>query len=295
MAEPDKLPEPSPEQKPTPTQQAVEDISWDIPFARTILNTFVKEGKAVKSGWLAFAVIAGITFWITHSWTESGVDAKISTATNYLSGELSKMGTEISNLKGQLTDAKQDRDKYQMMLAPFEAMAIAKYTNAPLDERLDLLANGMMVITNAMRGFAKQAVLELCVNDRTNLISKEWEDKLIEVNNFLIVTNRQIRINLLNLSKFTATHAFVDFVAPIDPTNVIVDGWHQGEAISTGWNHWRYDVDHSIPSKNGWRISTILILTNFTTDSFFARFDAGADNAETKSYFIMLQIQDQQK
>jgi hypothetical protein len=47
-------PEASPE--PTPNQQAIEDLSWDIPFVRTIGNFFIRDGKAVKNGWLAVAI-----------------------------------------------------------------------------------------------------------------------------------------------------------------------------------------------------------------------------------------------
>jgi hypothetical protein len=141
-----------PEEKPTPNQQAVEDLSWDIPFARTIGNFFIREGKAVKNGWLAVAIIAGITFWLTHSLTEVNIDTEISGVTNYFNGE-------ISNLRGQLTDAKQDRDKYQVMLAPFEAMAIAKYTNAPLDQRLDLLANQMGTIQTNTDSLSKEVAI----------------------------------------------------------------------------------------------------------------------------------------
>lgn len=58
MAEPEVKP---PEQKLTPNQQAIEDLSWDILFFRTIWNFFVREGKIVKNGWLAIAVIVGIS------------------------------------------------------------------------------------------------------------------------------------------------------------------------------------------------------------------------------------------
>ena len=47
MAEPEK----PTEKKPTPNQRAIEDLSWDIPSARTIGNFFIREGRAVKNGY----------------------------------------------------------------------------------------------------------------------------------------------------------------------------------------------------------------------------------------------------
>jgi len=127
MVEPEHKP---PEQKLSPWKQFLEDLSWDITFVRAFGNLFLgilyEEGKGVKSGWFAFIIFTVIAFWGGFHYSERNIDAKLSGITNYFGGELGKRDADISNLKGQLCDAKQDRDKYQMMLAPFEAMAIAK-------------------------------------------------------------------------------------------------------------------------------------------------------------------------
>ena len=291
MAESDKPPEQTPEQKPTPNQQAIEDLSWDIPFARTILNFFIREGKAVKNGWLAVGIIVGITIYCTRSCTEGDVDAQISAATNYFGGELLKKENETSYIKGQLTDAKQERDKYQLMLAPFEAMAIAKYTNAPLDQRLDLLAGEVADITNAMSVFAKHAILELQINGSTNLILNEPEIGNNEVRNSIIVTNRQLRIRILNRSKYSSINSFIYFMSLLDATNIIIDGWQREPQTTGGFNSWKHSPDNSIPRNFAWDISTILISTNFIGDSFSAEFEIGSDNSESKIYFVGFHIQ----
>ena len=196
----------------------------------------------------------------------------------------------ISGLNSQLTDAKQERDKYQLMLAPFQAAALKIFTNAPLDQRLDLLADEMGIITNAlgvMGGFAKQAILELRANGQTNL-SYSYADlgQVNEVTNHITMSNVwQIQISILNRSKFPALHGFVDLFAVSDPTNVVATGW-QPEPFAYGRAYWRYDANLSIPKNGEWYVATIIISTNLSQSVLHTQIDFSADNAETKSCFI---------
>jgi hypothetical protein len=109
MSEPDGQP---PEKKLSPWKQFLEDVSWDIWFFRAfwnlLLGLFFEEGKAVKSGWFAFAVFTVIAFWGGCHYSERNIDEKLSGITNYFGGELAKRDAEISNLKGQLSDSKTD-------------------------------------------------------------------------------------------------------------------------------------------------------------------------------------------
>jgi hypothetical protein len=182
MAEPEEKP---PEKEPSVWKQFLEDLSWDVPFARAfgnlLLRLFVAEGKAVRHGWFAFVVFIGVAVWITHSRTEGDIDEKLSGITNYFSGQISGLNNQLSDLKGQLKDARQDRDKYQMMLAPFEAMAIAKYTNAPMDQRLDLLGNEMTAMESAIKdavtGIPKQAFhFNLMINPISSPLKRHRAD-----------------------------------------------------------------------------------------------------------------------
>src|SRR4051812_9598285 len=51
----------------SPNRRFVENFLTDIPFATAIWNFFIREGKAVKHGWIAFLFIAIIFGWIGYS------------------------------------------------------------------------------------------------------------------------------------------------------------------------------------------------------------------------------------
>ncbi|MGA2179942.1 MAG: hypothetical protein ABSH15_10225 [Verrucomicrobiota bacterium] len=280
MAEPEQ--EPS-EKKLSPWRQFIEDASWDIPGARALGNLFlaifVLEGKAVKNGWIAFLVFTVCAFWGGCHYSEQKIDSKLAGITNYFSVELNKRNFQISELKEQIADAKQDRDKYQMMLAPFQAAALKIYTNEPLNQRLDLLAT-------EMGNISKQVNVILRINDNENLVMTDVPiGTYLTVSNQIAITNGQIRLGLINKSKYPAINSFVDFAAGTDSTNLILIDWAQQPA-EPGGGHWRYSVEKSIPHNHDWHISTIMLSTNFTKGRFWGRFDVGADNSETKTYYV---------
>jgi hypothetical protein len=259
MAESDDKP---PEQKLTPNQQAIEDLSWDIIFFRTIWNFFVREGEVVKNDWLAIFVIVGIAVWITHSVTKSGID------------------DTVSNLKGQLTEAKADRDKNQLMLAPFEAMAIAKNTNAPLNQRLDLLVNAMTAVTNAIA--SDKPVLHLEINGFkfTSYESPKVGD-VMPSTSLLLNTNRQIALFVVNDSTVTAEHITVDFVADIDSSNILADQWVLEPKVLGGRNHWHSVATDTQGAMGGWTPQTIVISQTFKNRFLNGQFLIHADRSTT--------------
>jgi hypothetical protein len=281
MSESDNRP---PEQKPTPTQEAVDDLLWDIPFARPIWKFFVREGKAVKHGWVAVAVIVVITVYFTHRWTEGDVDAKISAATNYFGGVLAKKESEISELKGELADAKQDRDKYQLMIAPFEAMAIAKYTNAPLDQRLDLLTAAMTAITNVLSGIeSSRPTFALLIYD------------LPTTNGQVIILekSRELNIGAGNKGDVTAKNVTIDFLTPIAASNIIFySDWHPEPVAEhpngIAYNHWIATSELSEGKHDAFIAARITISTNFTEPSFPVSIRIHSDESKTQDYDLTI-------
>lgn len=164
-------------------------------------------------------------------------------------------------------------------------MAIAKYTNAALDQRLDLLANEMSEIS-------KQAILSMQINDRTNLIQTDVQSgQTVTVSNVVVLHDRQIQIYLSNKSKFPALKGCVDFLAKIDATNVDCPGWIPQPSDTLGNNHWRYDVDRSIAKDHAWHISTVTLSTNYSGKSFIGRFETDADNSEALDYLIQFVVE----
>ena len=283
MAESDKPPDSTKEPNLTPNQQAIEDLSWDIPFARPVWNFFVREGKAVKNGWVAVLIIAAIVFWFTHSWTQDGVDAKISGLEN-------SFKSQISEIKGQLDDAKQDRDKYQLLLAPFQAMAIAKYTNAPLEQRLELYSQTLSAVTNELESDRPIIHLEINGQKFTSYVSPKL-GTAIQLTPLILNTNRQIALQIYNDSETTAEHATVDFMADTDPTNIVADQWTLEPKSSGGMNHWRSVSDESIGSIGNWDFQTITISQNYNQPSLVAQIFIHADRSKTSEYAIGFIIQ----
>ncbi len=272
MAEPEK----PAEEKLSPNQQVIEDLSWDIPFGRTIGNFFIREGKAVKNGWLAVAVIVGIAVIITHSRTEGDIDAKLSGLTNYFNGE-------ISNFKGQLADAKQDRDKYQMMLAPFEAMAIVKYTNAPMEQRLTLLSEMLVSIEPELNLEVEGIML-------TN-ITFQLGSPIMPNITIMIGTNRDIPFKVGNVSESTAEHLTIDFVANIDPTNISADQWTLEPKNSDGENHWHLVATDTYGKDETWHTQTIHLKPSWRQNFLLGQIRTHAGRSKTKEYVVLFTFQ----
>jgi hypothetical protein len=275
-----------PEKKLSPWKQFLEDVSWDIWFFRAfgnlLLGLFFEEGKAVKSGWFAFAVFTVIAFWSGCHYSERNIDAKLSDITNYFGGILAKKESDISELKGALANVKADRDKNQLLLAPFQAAALKIYTNEPLEQRLDLLAGELGEVS-------KQAKIGLSINNKTNLVETDLPiGTTFTISNFIILNEREIRLHIHNESKFAAIKSFAILQTSIDKTNLTLDGWIPEPPHDDGHNrinNWRYDVTTSIPRQGEHHLSTIKISTNYT-GFIRAQFSIGADNAEGKMYMV---------
>jgi hypothetical protein len=269
-----------PEKKPTRSEEDIDDVLWEIPFARPIWKFFVREGKAVKNGWVAVAVIVGVAVYFTHHWTNSDVDAKISDATNYFGGV-------ISDLKGQLTDAKSDRDKYELMLAPFQAAALKIYTNAPLDQRLEILASTMNVVTNELAN--DKPILHLEINGTRPVAFESVKvGEMLPATPILLNTNNQIALAIYNDSQITAEHVSVDFIAAIDPTNVLADQWMLEPKTPSGENHWHLVATDSYGALEFWFPQTITISHNFQQQLLLGRFTIHADHSMSWTYSIAL-------
>src|ERR1051326_3583797 len=113
--------------------ELIDELSWEIPLLRPILFFFVKEGKAVKNGWVAFLIMAGMCIYATH---EFG--------------------------KKKLERAEQERDKYFQALQPWQALAASIYTNAPPDKRVDMLLTNVSDIRGVLdRQFHRPTLEEL--------------------------------------------------------------------------------------------------------------------------------------
>jgi len=176
--EPEKQPEKTEKAGKTPNQQFVEDFVSEFPYAKPILKYIRREGRAIYDGFIVFGIIALIIGWFAFS---KGYDYG---------------AKALETTKGELKDAKGDRDKYQLMLAPFQAMAIQVYTNVPLDKRLDYFTSQFLTFkTNLLTDIeAEKPFFDFFINNR--LVTN---GSVISVKE-----SRQLEINIRNSSEISA-------------------------------------------------------------------------------------------
>ena len=106
----------------------------------------------------ALASVLSILLCVGVHYRDRSVSNSEILATNvFFSEAIGKLHDECTALSQKLADAqhsedvmRQERDKYQVMLAPFEAMALTRFTNGSIDQRLDLLAQSISFVTNAL-------------------------------------------------------------------------------------------------------------------------------------------------
>jgi hypothetical protein len=92
-------------------RQFLEGCLDNVPFARAVWNFFVSEGKAVKSGWLAFILLGLICGWLGYQLSE--FRSKDIIATNE---------TSINALQTQLGNAERSRDTLETHLRTTEGL-----------------------------------------------------------------------------------------------------------------------------------------------------------------------------
>lgn len=264
----------------------IQDVFLErYPEAKPVREYLGEKMPGVKlKRWVVFCLLtiglAALGSYLVHRADKSSFDSKVTSTNAFYAGELAKKESDISNLEGQLFDAKSERDKNQMLLAPFQAAALKIYTNEPLEQRLDLLVGKlgeMSILAN----------IELWINDNTNLIQTEAIlHSRVAVSNYITLNDRKIHFKIFNYSKYPARNCYVAILAYIDPTNVVANGWEQEIQNLEGQHSWHCNANLSVPQFADWAASNIEISTNFADRVFIAQIDIGADNAENKTYFV---------
>jgi len=282
----DKVDTPGPSDKPTPNQQIIDEGLNKVPFGKPLKEFFFSEGKAARQGWLVFLVVAGLTLAVTHHFETKSHETAMSATNSYFGNRLAALNQQVSDTEKAKEEIKQERDKAQLMLAPFQALAIKVYTNAPLEERLELLADTIISLTNQILN--PKPNLSLIVNGLTltNMVvpigTKVAPNIQIHLN-----TNREIPIVVRNHSVATAEHLTLEFIADIDPTNVVMNvGWARGLRQANGWNSWKFLADATAGSTTDWHVGTLRISPHFRNAYFLAKLRTHADRSETKEYWV---------
>ena len=235
----------------TPQKQFLHTLIDELPHAKAIQGFIYREGKAVWNGWIVFGIIAAIVAWFAFS---KGYDFG---------------AKKLESVQGELKDAKQDRDKYQMMLAPFQAMAMQIYTNVPIDKRLEhLTAQFSSTSSNLLAALdADKPVFELYIQN--TLITNHSVISLKE--------SRQLEMVIQNVSLVTADGLSVDLETPtgVTPTNIVFGadwriqpptrGLSNGSFLTNFYAyHWAFKAYAPLASNGAQEVNPIVFSTNMS-------------------------------
>jgi hypothetical protein len=224
----------------------------------------------------------------TGEWITANENSKLTEANHTLEKNL-------TSLDGQLKEVKQDRDKYQMMLAPFQAMAVKLYTNTPVEDRLNLFSSQMFNISSNL-SFEME-------RERPKFIIYV-NDKLITNNSTISLEDtRELFITVKNLSPISASGLSVDFSIPvgISATNLLFGAdWHQeppttdtiDNVITTNiiFYHWEWMAARVVAPYGGFQVSSIKFLTNTTYIATCAIIEVYAEHSEREILEITIKL-----
>ena len=203
-------------------------------------------------------------------------------ATNSLSRNLDEK-------RGELAQAIQERDKYQLLLSPFEAMAIAKYTNAPVDQRLDLLITAMTAFTNVLnRMESEKPNFALRINGTTLKEVDNTPGAVVDSTPILIKKSDLVTIEVENTSKTTAQHVTIDFYAPINQTNFTTEGWNPEPGDGQGRNHWTITSQYPLPQHGIFQANPFKVLPGYNQQLLGAHIYVCADNSISHEFAALL-------
>jgi len=249
------------------------------------------------------------SFNLTLASTNSHFSEKIATLNyqsssdhDFYSGITNKLHDGIVALSQQATDAKnaeqgmrQERDHYHDLLVPFEAFAMAKYTNESVEQSLPLLIASMTAtITNALNGISSEKTTICLMLNKTYPINVDNTEGAIVTNTpFAIVITNAIDFRIKCLSKTTtAINPTIDFISFVDQTNISSDGWALEPRSDDGRNCWQITYNGSIAYPNSFQAKPITILPNFKGRSLPVEILIYADNSIPLEYSVVFVFTD---
>jgi hypothetical protein len=197
--------------KPSLNQQALNEVVSSSLLGKLIMIFLFREGKAVRNGWLAILLICGASVFVTYACTK-----------NAMEGKLAEQKQKLDESNGELVDSKHDRDKYQELLAPFEARALSVYTNAPIDESLRLFFQN---ITNAISDIKpEQATFDMLINGMAITNVDTTPGALVQSHIIYVDSSKGLHVRARTTSKVTALRPAIDMMYSIGFTNISFGG-----------------------------------------------------------------------
>jgi hypothetical protein len=246
-----------------------------VPFSKPAETFLFSNGRGLREGAIGFLVIAAIlSFFVFIGGYHLGAN-------------------KLDEVKGELKEAKQDRDKYELELSPFQAMAIKIYTNTPIEQRLPLLIEQMnTTVSNLLSSIeTEKPSFELYINNEL-------------ITNFATVSlkqDRHLNIVIRNISKVTADKASVAIVTPfaIGESNVISDfSWKfspyfdKQNAYEIGTNalgnNWIWVSDSTMPGNSMKNVNPFEIETNMIYPVIPVKLSVFSISSNVQTYIVTL-------
>lgn len=296
--EPENKPEQQlsqPEAKPNGKRDLLKlvwDLLWDLKSIKAYIENEFKHFSKFPILVVLGVFIGGMAGWFTKS---HFADKELNTVTVAYQSTNSFLSGQLNSTKDELTNVKQECDKYQNMLAPFQALAEHIYTNVPSDQRLDSLTGQFVDFkTNLFAQIeAERPFFELYINNKlmTNYSYIDIHD------------SRTLNIAIYNGASVSANEAIISLTTPpqVDPTNYIHDAYWQQEPPVTaltkdgtiGTNIIAYDfkwASDSIVPPDSYHITTFQISKTAPVSCNIFNFEITAAGAKEQSYAVYVQF-----
>jgi hypothetical protein len=238
-------------------------------------------GKFTWGKLFALVILCACSLGAVVPFIVSHYNGKISDIKQADEQKFSDLQDKASDISGQLTETRQERDTAQIRLAPFEGLAVSIYTNAPIGESLQKLFVAFSDITNELTVLKpKKSEFSVTLNDNPLIrVDTKPSAMVVETNLVLSVTN-SIKFIAIETAETTAVHPSFDFFCASDPTNIFLDsGWYV-ESKTDDLYHWHSTSTDSVPRYSGITPSLIKFGTNLIGKSVDIVFDIYSENSD---------------
>lgn len=199
------------------------------------------------------------------------------------------LSEKVVTLKEENSQMRQERDKYQMLLAPFQALALTTYTNGTVEQKLEKLGETILDVQNTI-AFEKPNLLVEVNGEKLTPLTVHFEGQMtnyigspINAAVILIPKSREVSFKVTNVSGAPAERLTILLSAQIEATNMISVGWNY-MSFNKDIHQWSIVADNSVAEKVPFFANTLQISTNFSGAAFFGNITVYANRAKTVAY-----------
>jgi outer membrane murein-binding lipoprotein Lpp len=240
---------------------------------------------------------------------------ELSASNSYLNGVIDGSKTTVQNLQKQVEDARHDaatanltfktdlneanrqRDVALQRLEFWEAnpeKLIEAYSNilarTPTNfEQFNLAFHQLSASLKDINAEKPQLVLK--INNVTLTNVDNTPGAVVPAQLIVVKKSDRILLSVENMSTISATHIVIEFLAPIDTTNVMSVGWQGEPQDAYGRNHWDIMAEKPTGHFATFLASPLIISSNYQASFLQASIYCRADNSITYESLVALFFQ----